>query len=95
MKIYDKYGVEIVNYDTLKILHFLGARRKRHYMYKLVVPGTGDMSYRFLKVDHLEGNEECFWLEKDNQVHGEIEVVQGYGDRVNIDGSNLKPKAQR
>jgi len=31
---YDKNGVPIERGDIVKVFHFVGARRKRHYMYK-------------------------------------------------------------
>lgn len=34
--IYDKHGQAIREFDVLKVFHFTGARRKRHYMYKWV-----------------------------------------------------------
>lgn len=31
---YDKNGIPIERGDIVKVLHFIGARRKRHYMFK-------------------------------------------------------------
>lgn len=31
---YDKRGIPIERGDIVKVFHFIGARRKRHYMYK-------------------------------------------------------------
>jgi len=36
MRFYDKKGIEIEEFDLLKVFHFIGARRKKHYMYKWV-----------------------------------------------------------
>ena len=33
---YDQNGKEIRHLDVIKVLHFIGARRKKHYMYKWV-----------------------------------------------------------
>ena len=33
---FDKTGKQINEFDVLKVFHFIGARRKRHYMYKWV-----------------------------------------------------------
>ena len=33
-KVYDKHGREILTHDIVKVLHFIGARRKKHFMYK-------------------------------------------------------------
>lgn len=32
--VYDKRGIPIERGDIVKVFHFIGARRKRHYMYK-------------------------------------------------------------
>lgn len=31
---YDKHGIPIERGDIVKVFHFVGARRKRHYMFK-------------------------------------------------------------
>lgn len=33
---FDKYGKEIKEFAVLKVFHFIGARRKKHFMYKWV-----------------------------------------------------------
>ena len=33
-KLYDKRGISIERGDIVKVFHFIGARRRRHYMYK-------------------------------------------------------------
>lgn len=33
-QVYDKHGTPIERGDVVKVFHFIGARRKRHYMYK-------------------------------------------------------------
>ena len=32
--VYDKHGIPIERGDIVKVFHFVGSRRKRHYMYK-------------------------------------------------------------
>lgn len=32
--VFDKRGIPILRGDIVKVFHFVGARRKRHYMYK-------------------------------------------------------------
>lgn len=34
MTVYDKRGIPIERGDIVKVFHFVGARRKRYYMYK-------------------------------------------------------------
>ena len=41
----DKFGRIIEEFDLLKVFHFVGARRKRYYMYKHVRRNTrGDLA---------------------------------------------------
>lgn len=39
----DRNGVLIEPYDLLKVFHFVGARRKKHYMYKFVIEKGGKL----------------------------------------------------
>lgn len=39
----DKYGVEIKEFAVLKVFHFTGARKKKHYMYKWVRLINGEL----------------------------------------------------
>ena len=75
MKIFDKNGREILPFDTLKIYHFTGIRRKKHFMYKFVSGFDG----RFLKVEHLDSKRETYHLLMDDKKNQDIEIVQGYG----------------
>ncbi|MFT5452887.1 MAG: hypothetical protein ACI9N9_002385 [Enterobacterales bacterium] len=76
-QVYDKKGIPIEIGDTIKIFHFVGARRKKHYMYKHVV---GIKNGRF-RLSHLAINiNDCFTLRIDNSVLNDFEIVQGYGD---------------
>lgn len=50
----DKYNREIEKYDLIKIFHFIGARNKRYYMYKLAVIRNGQ-----LVLDHLSNQGYC------------------------------------
>lgn len=56
--LFDEHGREIHVGDVLKVFHFIGSRRKRHYMYKQAIryqehEGGGG----YLLVSHL--NEPC------------------------------------
>lgn len=39
----DKKGIEIEECDILKVFHFIGARKKKHYMYKMAVKWNGKL----------------------------------------------------
>ena len=85
MNIYGKRGIPIERGDVLKVYHFTGARRKRHYMYKQCV-GTkmigknGDTPYA--KISHLnlvtdESERDAYYLlPLDGRLLGHHEIVQ-------------------
>ncbi len=63
----DKHGVLIQEFDQLKVFHFVGARRKKHYMYKWVRRVNGH-----LKGLHMDGDTDSgYWL-VGPQMHTEI-----------------------
>jgi len=83
---YDKHGREIKVGDVLKVFHFVGARRKRHYMYKHVV-GTrpANDGGEFLVISHLnlkplDGRDAGYWIFQKGQVERDTEIVQSAGD---------------
>lgn len=81
----DKHGREIKPGDVLKVWHFIGRRRKVHYMYKWVLreERLGKNQTQFLRVSHLTtGNvEDAYWLQKDGSKLEEYEIVAGFGVR--------------
>lgn len=83
--LYDKRGIQIECGDVLKVFHFVGARRKRHYMYKQCVGykgigPNGDVPY--MKFSHLnlvtdEDERDSYYLERpDGRVLTDYEIVQ-------------------
>ena len=81
MKTTDKNGREILAGDTLKIYHFTGARRRKHFMYKFVdgiLPNNrGENTY--LKILHLDCARGSYLMALDGKSHDDIEIVQGFG----------------
>ena len=81
--ILDKHGREIKPGDVLKVLHFIGSRKKRHFMYKWVlrVEKLGKNKTQWLRVSHLTtGNvEDGCWLQMDGRKLEEFEIVSGFG----------------
>jgi hypothetical protein len=76
---YDKTGREIMQGDVLKVFHFVGARRKRHYMYKQVIEerrlGESQNAYWF--ISHLSQKEDDgYLLARDGKTHRDYEIVQ-------------------
>jgi len=83
--LYDKTGREILPGDTLKVDHFIGPRRKRHYMFKfvleIVVIGSTDPK-QALKLLHLSTGlpASAYYYElQDGRTLPDYEIVQGYG----------------
>ena len=67
----DKNGVQIEECDVLKVFHFTGARKKKHYMYKMAVLWNGK-----LYASHLNKKEITpdypLWAGSENSEHYEI-----------------------
>lgn len=74
----DKHGVEIKPGDLVKVYHFTGARRKKHYMYKWIlepdIPGH-------IKGSHLSLNprDTDFHVEDLDIDHPHWEIIQDGG----------------
>lgn len=80
---YDKTGREIMQGDILKVFHFIGARNKRHYMYKQVVEERrlGQRQTPYWWVSHLEQSDEGYHLAKDGTHLRDYEIVQSIDAR--------------
>ena len=83
----DKFGVEIKVGDVLKVFHFVGPRRKRHYMYKQVVGvmtlGVPGRRSEYLKISHLNMDENGYYTQRlDGSILDGYEVVQGAKDNI-------------
>lgn len=49
---FDKHGTQLRELDVVKVFHFIGARRKHHYMYKwLRRNGKGELCMKHLDED--------------------------------------------
>lgn len=80
--LYDKSGRQIMRGDILKVFHFVGARRKRHYMYKqaldTVMLGKNNPT-PWLKISHLDLSDgmDAYYVEfEDGRVLEDYEIVQ-------------------
>lgn len=81
--VYDKTGREIMQGDVLKVFHFVGARNKRHYMYKQVVGERllGQRQSAYWWVSHLNQTDDGYHLAKDGAVLRDTEIVQSVDAR--------------
>ena len=81
--LYDERGRQIMEGDVLKVFHFTGARRKRHYMYKqareTVMLGSSDPK-PFLKISHLNRADEHYHEREDGRALEGYEIVQSGSD---------------
>jgi len=85
--LYDKHGREIKRGDIVKVFHFIGARNKRHYMYKhcLGIVEVGANKWRRLKFSHLnladsEDRSGFYDETPDGRVMDGYEIVQSVVD---------------
>lgn len=72
----DRKGKRIYEYDLLKCFHFIGARNKKHYMYKYVTVKDGH-----LYALHLDGTNNGYFLKSEARAQqgttlDRIEVLQ-------------------
>lgn len=79
---FDQNGIPFALGDVVKVFHFVGARRKRHYMYKQVVgERVWPSGYRCWLFSHLnlkpaEGPDGGFYVARDGRHHRDYEIVQ-------------------
>jgi len=73
--------------DVLKVFHFIGARRKRHYMYKQVVGFRqlgglrGSPKVDYFDISHLNMNgDDNYHIGKNEGVLRDHEILQGLDD---------------
>jgi len=75
----DKHGRPIRVGDILKVFHFIGARRKRYFMYKQVVDvmRLGSPPKSYLKISHLSMDPNEYYTERlDGRHLSDVEIIQ-------------------
>jgi hypothetical protein len=79
---FDKNGIPFAAGDVVKVFHFVGARRKRHYMYKQVMGDrtwpSGHTCWVFSHLNLLppEGPNGGFYIARDGRHYLDYEIVQ-------------------
>ena len=75
--IYDRNGREILRGDVVKVFHFTGPRRKRHYMYKQAM-GTRQFGsgVPYMVFDHLNLDADHYHECCDGRTLREYEIIQ-------------------
>jgi hypothetical protein len=77
--LYDKNRRAIAVGDVLKVFHFVGARRKQHFMYKHVTGQIelGANGAPYFEVSHLNlGADDGYDLAIDGKVLQDYEIIQ-------------------
>ena len=91
----DKNYRPILVGDILKVFHFVGARRKKYYMYKQVVGFQPYHPNKFYQVSHLNmknmnERDSNYPIRLSGERLEDIEIVQGaFGDHE--DREKMKP----
>lgn len=77
--IYDRTGREIHVGDVVKVFHFVGARRKRHYMYKqaVAIDELGESKSKWMRFSHLDMTGEGYHEPLNGAFLDDYEIVQG------------------
>lgn len=91
--LYDKNGIPILKGDVLKVFHFIGARREKHFMYKQVLgfKEFGKNKSKYMELSHLDLESNSYFELIDGRILKDYEIVQGFGD----DGINFKKRKNR
>lgn len=80
--LYDKTGREIMVGDVLKIFHFVGARRKRYFIYKQVLGAeTTAQGRSIFRISHLTvppDTPQSYVEYRDHRILHDYEIVQGF-----------------
>ena len=73
---FDENGKEITEFALLKVFHFIGARRKKHYMYKWVRLSSDAKRKRWWVALHLlDDNNDYYHLR--SVADKETRVIKG------------------
>ena len=79
MGFFDKNGIEIREFAVIKVFHFIGARKKKHYMYKWVRLVNGHLVGM-----HLANADPDSWFsfrgmaDPKTGIIADVEIVQQY-----------------
>lgn len=76
--LFDKTGREIMRGDIVKVFHFVGARRKRYFMYKQALGAVclkEGSSFRYMQFGHLDFGTPYHQL-CDGRTLDDYEIIQ-------------------
>lgn len=96
-RFYDKNGVPIYPGDLLRTYHFTGARRKRYWLYHVVVDTGHKLGLQMIPASHLEPSLQnqggCAYL-KHMHTDTQSVVISGHGPG-DILGYEDRPKRKQ
>jgi len=90
-EVHDSRGVPIHPGDLIRSFHFIGPRRKRHYLYHTAVYRDGAM--HMVPTSHLEHTKDdggCCLLSQSLMDGYESEVISGYGPEFGMSYEDRK-----
>jgi hypothetical protein len=70
--VFDKHGQEIKEFDLIKILNFIGPRRKKNYTYKHI--RKSDKGW--LICSHLNESDTSFLYMCLSSISNDVEIIQ-------------------
>lgn len=77
MNLRDKTGRQIERGDILKVYHFTGARRKRHFMFKQVLGSrTLGGGKEYMMISHLDLDDKYYLEPCDGRSLPDVEIIQ-------------------
>jgi len=71
----DSVGNEIHDGAILKVFHFVGARGRKHFMYKKVLGKVKKGEFEHFEINHLEGGGSYF-IPSNREILEDCVVVQ-------------------
>lgn len=92
--LYDKNRRPIQDGDILKVFHFIGERRKKHYMYKMagVYINKGlECADAYLVIYHLPHEKGSYYEHADGRILQDYEIVQGH----DFDGTSFEDRKKK
>lgn len=77
----DKNNRQIMPGDVVKVFHFIGARNKKHYMYKIIHELDGHLYGAHAHNVHKDGISlgNSYALPRESCRLDDYEIVEGYG----------------
>lgn len=88
----DKNGRDMEVGDVVKIYHFTGRNRRRHFMYKQIIErvSRSDRTLEHFVISHLTQDPETYALLIKGQYEPDYEVVQSWDANFELREKRIK-----